>query len=100
MNELEFETTNRIRRRLGLTALIAATNSFKAVRFIALLLAALTDEDPYVRGMAVIALGELGDPGALPEIEKLSQDPTNERIMHLINNALRQLRSKQEAGGR
>ena len=34
MNELEFETTNRIRRRLGLTALIAATNSLKAVRFI------------------------------------------------------------------
>ena len=34
MNELEFETTNRIRRRLGLTALIAATNSLKAVRLL------------------------------------------------------------------
>ena len=45
MNELEFETTNRIRRRLGLTALIAATNSLKAVRFIVAVFAVVVKED-------------------------------------------------------
>lgn len=61
------------------------------------LLAALGDSDRYIRGIAVMALGELGDPAALPSLEKLAADPENARILHLVNNTLRQLRAKRAA---
>jgi HEAT repeat protein len=58
------------------------------------LVGALEDDDRYVRGIAVMALGELGDVTVLPAVEKLARNPDNERIMHLVNNTLRQLRMK------
>jgi len=61
------------------------------------LVGALADDDYYVRGIAVMALGELGNPAAVPSLEKLIEDPANQRIVHLVRTTLTQLRSHQEA---
>ncbi len=58
------------------------------------LLTALGDDDIYVRGTAVMAMGELGDPKVVPSLEKLVEDPANQRIAHLVRHALKQLRKK------
>jgi len=60
------------------------------------LLAALQDDDPYIRGNAVMALGELGDPALVPALEKLMDDPSNQRILHLVRHTLKQLRSQRD----
>jgi HEAT repeat protein len=59
------------------------------------LLAALSDEDVYLRGTAVMAMAELGDPSLVPTLEKLEADPANQRILHLVRHTLKQLRNKQ-----
>ncbi|MBI3178579.1 MAG: HEAT repeat domain-containing protein [Deltaproteobacteria bacterium] len=61
------------------------------------LLGALNDEDAYVRGNAVMAMGELGDPAVVPALEKMEADPANQRIVHLVRHAIAQLRRKQAA---
>ncbi len=61
------------------------------------LLGALTDEDAYVRGNAVMAMGELGDPAVVPALEKMEADPSNQRIVHLVRHAIAQLKRKQAA---
>lgn len=58
------------------------------------LLAALADQDVYVRGNAVMAMGELGDATVVPALEKLEADPANQRILHLVRHALKQLRKR------
>ncbi len=60
----------------------------------AVLVAALDDEDVYVRGNAVMAMGELGDVAVVPALEKVEADPANQRIQHLVRHALKQLRKK------
>ena len=58
------------------------------------LTSALSDQDVYVRGNAVMAMGELGDSSVLPALEKLEADPSNQRILHLVRHALKQLKKK------
>ncbi|MBI5509880.1 MAG: HEAT repeat domain-containing protein [Deltaproteobacteria bacterium] len=55
---------------------------------------ALNDQDVYVRGNAVMAVGELGDTAVVPALEKLESDPSNQRILHLVRHALKQLKKK------
>jgi HEAT repeat protein len=62
----------------------------------AVLLGALGDDDIYVRGTAVMAMGELGDPKVVPSLERLADDPANQRIAHLVRHALKQLRKKNQ----
>ncbi len=64
------------------------------VRAKEVLLTALSDDDPYVRGNAVMALGELGDTDVVPSLERLIEDPANQRIVHLVRHTLRQLRGR------
>ena len=61
------------------------------------LLEALADDDIYVRGNAVMAIGELGTPSAVPSLERLADDPANQRIVHLVRHTLKQLRRQQES---
>jgi HEAT repeat protein len=63
-----------------------------------LLLASVVDPDPWVRGIAILALGELGDPTVVPELEKLAADPANQRLSQILDNALRELRQKGKGG--
>jgi HEAT repeat protein len=60
------------------------------------LVLALADGDPYIRGNAVMALGELGDPAVAPALQKLADDPANQRIVHLIRHTLKQLQTRRE----
>lgn len=53
---------------------------------------ALSDPDIYVRGNAVLAMQWLGSPTVVPSLEKLATDPSNQRIMHLVQNTLKKLR--------
>jgi HEAT repeat protein len=59
------------------------------------LMAALDDQDVYLRGTAVMAMAELGNPAVVPSLEKLEADPANQRILHLVRHTLKQLRKKQ-----
>jgi HEAT repeat protein len=61
------------------------------------LLDALADQDVYLRGTAVMAMAELGNPNVVPSLEKLEADPANQRILHLVRHTLKQLRKKQAA---
>lgn len=60
----------------------------------ALLLAALDDADPWIRGVAVMALGDLGDVANVPALEKLVSSPHNEAIAPILESTLRDLRKK------
>jgi len=60
----------------------------------ALLLAALDDADPWIRGVAVMALGDLGDIANVPALEKLASSPHNEAIAPILESTLRDLRKK------
>jgi HEAT repeat protein len=62
------------------------------------LLASVADPDPWVRGIAVLALGELGDVSVIPELEKAAADPANQRLSQILDNTLRELRSKAKGG--
>ena len=55
----------------------------------------IADQDVYLRGTAVMAMAELGDPKVVPSLEKLEADPANQRILHLVRHTLKQLRKKQ-----
>ena len=59
------------------------------------LLEALKDEDIYLRGTAVMAMRELGDPSLVPSLERLVNDPANQRIAHLVKHTLKQLKKRQ-----
>lgn len=61
------------------------------------LVAALNDQDVYLRGTAVMAMAKLGDPSVVPSLEKLEADPANQRILHLVRHAIKQLREEQKA---
>ncbi len=56
------------------------------------LVSALEDSDIYIRGNAVLAMQWLGSPTVAPSLEKLAEDPSNQRIMHLVQNTLKKLR--------
>ncbi|MEE8408405.1 MAG: HEAT repeat domain-containing protein [Myxococcota bacterium] len=56
------------------------------------LLTALRDQDVYLRGTAVMAMAKLGDSDVVPSLEKLEADPANQRILHLVRHAIKQLR--------
>jgi HEAT repeat protein len=60
------------------------------------LLTALADEDAYVRGNAAMAMADLGDPSLVPSLEKAAEDPQNQRIVHIVRHALKQLRKKRD----
>jgi HEAT repeat protein len=59
-----------------------------------LLVSALDDADPWVRGVAVMALGDLGDASVVPALEKLATDAHNEAIAPILESTLRDLRKK------
>jgi HEAT repeat protein len=61
---------------------------------------ALTDQDVYLRGTAVMAMAELGSTAVIPSLEKMEADPANQRILHLVRHTLKQLRKKQPTGNR
>lgn len=73
-------------RALMLLGAIGGTDAEKV------LLSALSDQDVYLRGTAVMAMAKLGDPGVVPSLEKLEADPANQRILHLVRHAIKQLR--------
>lgn len=52
----------------------------------------LSDQEIYIRGTAVLALRELGQPEAIPALEKLLRDPANQRIAPYVRGAVRHLR--------
>lgn len=56
------------------------------------LLVLLKHEDVFVRQRAVFALGDAGDPRALPALEFLLSDESDPRIRQLIERTLRKLR--------
>ncbi|MEM6730820.1 MAG: HEAT repeat domain-containing protein, partial [Myxococcota bacterium] len=60
------------------------------------LVGALDDSDIYVRGNAVLAMQWLGSSTVVPTLERLADDPSNQRIMHLVQNTLKKLRSRPE----
>lgn len=75
----------------------------KALRFLGvlggtdaqkILLAALSDPDVYLRGTAVMAMQDLDDATVVPELEKLASDPANQRIVHIVRQTLKHLKSK------
>lgn len=57
---------------------------------------ALHADDVYIRGTAVLALAELGDPAGISSLEKLADDPANQSILGLVRKAIKQLRDKRE----
>lgn len=57
---------------------------------------ALAADDTYIRGTAVMALRDLGNPEVIPVLEKLAEDPANQRILHLIRHTLKQLRKRRD----
>lgn len=58
------------------------------------LVAALNDNEIYIRGNAVMALQWLGSPTVVPTLERLAADPANQRIMLQIRSVLKALREK------
>ena len=57
---------------------------------------ALAADDPYIRGTAVMGLRDLGNPDVIPMLEKLAEDPLNQRILNLIRHTVKQLSKKRE----
>jgi len=51
----------------------------------------LKDPEIYLRGTAVMAFRDMGNPTVVPQLEKLLQDPTNQRIGLQIRNAIKVL---------
>jgi HEAT repeat protein len=60
------------------------------------LLEALGADDTYIRGTAVLALRDFGDPGVIPRLERMAEDPSNGRILALVRHTLKQLRTKRD----
>jgi len=58
------------------------------------LLALLKNDDPFVRRRAVIALGDAGDPRAIPALEFLQSKENDTRLIEQIKRTLRRLRLK------
>jgi HEAT repeat protein len=52
------------------------------------------DIEPSVRGSAVYALGDIGDRAALPSLEKLAKDSTDENFRGLTQSAIRKIEQK------
>ena len=57
---------------------------------------ALGAEDAYIRGTAVLALRDFGDPGIIPQLERMAEDPSNRRILPLVRHTLKQLRTQRD----
>ena len=60
------------------------------------LLRALRAPDPYIRGTSVLALQDLGDVDLIPVLEGLEGDPSNQRILNLVQHTLVHLRRMRE----
>jgi HEAT repeat protein len=52
------------------------------------------DIEPSVRGSAVYALGDIGDRAALPSLEKLAKNTTDENFRGLTQSAIRKIEQK------
>lgn len=78
-------------RALKLLGVIGGTEAQGA------LVSTLTDKEVYLRGTAVMALRELGNPATIPELEKLLRDPSNQRIALQIRTAVKHLRKRKGA---
>jgi HEAT repeat protein len=52
------------------------------------------DVEPSVRGSAVYALGDIGDRAALPSLEKLAKNTTDENFRGLTQSAIRKIEQK------
>jgi HEAT repeat protein len=52
------------------------------------------DVDPSIRGSAVYALGDIGDRAALPQLEKLAKNTTDENFRGLTQSAIRKFEQK------
>lgn len=63
------------------------------------LLASLKDDEPYIRGTAVIAMQWLGSPSVVPALERLADDPSNSRFLLQIRSVIKQLRDKGNGAG-
>jgi HEAT repeat protein len=58
------------------------------------LLDAVKSDDAYIRGTAVSAMVDLGSPDVVPVLEKMTQDPANQRILPLVRHTLKALRDQ------
>ncbi len=52
------------------------------------------DVDPSVRGSAIYALGDIGDRAALPALERLAKQTTDENFRGLTQSAIRKIEQK------
>jgi HEAT repeat protein len=52
------------------------------------------DVDPAVQGNAIFALGDIGDPTALPALETIARDGRDERLRALAQDSIRKIRTK------
>lgn len=58
-----------------------------------ILLKNLDDERTYFRGVAVQAVKDLHEKDVVPRLERMLTDPQNQRIRHIIQNSIQQLRA-------
>lgn len=70
---------------LALLGVVGGEHAFRAC------IAALSDDDVYVRGVAALALADIGDKRALPELKALLDRPANVRILRVLRGAMRRL---------
>jgi HEAT repeat protein len=52
------------------------------------------DVDPDAQGNAIFALGDIGDPAAVPALEAIARDGNDERLRALAQDAIRKIRAK------
>jgi HEAT repeat protein len=54
------------------------------------------DVDPAVQGNAIFALGDIGDPTAVPSLEAIARNGHDERLRALAQDSIRKIRAKPE----
>jgi HEAT repeat protein len=81
----------RIRLSAVATGARFAANAASRPQAVALLVAALRDEDKDVRGAAAFGLGEAGDRSAVPELQRALTAETDEMVRLVIEQQLRKL---------
>jgi HEAT repeat protein len=72
-------------RAVSLLGLVGGERAFRVC------VSALNDGEVYVRGVAAMALAEMGDKRAIPELRGLLDRPANSRILKVLTSAVRRL---------
>jgi len=52
----------------------------------------LDDSEPFIRGVAALGLADAGARQSLPKLEKMRQDPSNERLQVVLDAVIRKLK--------